>query len=158
LQPSDLVVIAARPSMGKTAWAINIAQRLAVHSEKTILVFSLEMSKEALLRRMLSSQALIDLRRIQTGNLLEVERETLGEALERLVESKIFIDDTANISLAELKSKATRLKNSAEEFALIVVDYLPLMAASGPASKQRFETEHKRFLQYREDSKPLPRN
>src|SRR6202167_4411168 len=93
LQPSDLIIIAARPSMGTPAWAINIAQNSAVKDGKVVAVFSLEMSKESLLRRMLASEALVNSRKIQTGFLPREDRGKLVNALGRLTESKLFIDD-----------------------------------------------------------------
>jgi len=105
LQASDLIIIAARPSMGKTAWAINIAENAAVRDGKVVAVFSLEMSKESLLRRMLASQALVSMQKIQTGFIPKADRGKLMEALERLAESKIFIDDTPAIALSEMRAK-----------------------------------------------------
>src|SRR5271163_5135127 len=105
LQESELIIIAARPSMGKTAWAINIAENAAVRGGKVVAVFSLEMSKASLLRRMLASQALVDSQKIQQGFLLREDRSKLVSALERLMESKMFIDDTPGITLAEMRAK-----------------------------------------------------
>jgi replicative DNA helicase len=128
LQKSDLVIIAARPSMGKTAWAINIAQNAAVKSHGVVAVFSLEMSKEALLRRMLAAEAMVDQRKLQTGFLGRDDQGKLSNALERLVESKIFIDDTPGITLAEMRAKTRRLKQTnGGQLDLILVDYLQLM-------------------------------
>src|SRR5580692_3246441 len=110
LQESELIIIAARPSMGKTAWAINIAQNAAVHDGKVVAVFSLEMSKESLLRRLLASEALVNSRKIQTGFLPKEDKGKLLSALERLMDSKLFIDDTPGITLAEMRAKARRLK------------------------------------------------
>ena len=104
LQDSELIIIAARPSMGKTAWAINIAQNAAVHDGKVVAVFSLEMSKESLLRRLLASEALVNSRKIQTGFLPKEDKGKLLSALERLMDSKMFIDDTPGITLAELRA------------------------------------------------------
>jgi replicative DNA helicase len=142
LQKSDLVIIAARPSMGKTAWAINIAQNAAVKSHAVVAVFSLEMSKEALLRRMLAAEAMVDQRKLQTGFLGRDDQSKLSMALERLVEAKIFIDDTPGISLAEMRAKARRLKQSNHgQLDLILVDYLQLMTASLPSQGgKRFES------------------
>jgi replicative DNA helicase len=99
LQESELIIIAARPSMGKTAWAINIAENAAVHGGKVVAVFSLEMSKSSLLRRMLASQALVSARNIQQGFIGRDDREKLVKGLENLMESKIFIDDTPGLHL-----------------------------------------------------------
>jgi replicative DNA helicase len=138
LQASELIIIAARPSMGKTAWAINIAQNAAVQGGKVVAIFSLEMSKESLLRRMLASQALVDSQKIQKGFLLREDQQKLTHALEQLAESKMFIDDTPGISLTEMRAKARRLRQLNGSLDLIVVDYLQLMTASsfGPGTKR----------------------
>jgi replicative DNA helicase len=138
LQASELIIIAARPSMGKTAWAINIAQNAAVQGGKVVAVFSLEMSKESLLRRMLASQALVDSQKIQKGFLLREDQQKLTHALEQLAESKMFIDDTPGISLTEMRAKARRLRQMNGALDLIVVDYLQLMTSSvaGPGAKR----------------------
>jgi replicative DNA helicase len=134
LQHSELIIIAARPSMGKTAWAINIAENCAVKGGKVVAVFSLEMSKESLLRRMLASQAMVNTRHIQMGYLAGNAREKLTRALAELVESKIFIDDTPGISLTEMRAKARRLRQIHGSLDLIVVDYLQLMSATAMGS------------------------
>jgi replicative DNA helicase len=140
LQASDLIIIAARPSMGKTAWAINIAENSAVRDGKVVAVFSLEMSKESLLRRMLASQAMVSMQKIQTGFIPKADRGKLMEALERLAESKIFIDDTPAIALSEMRAKARRLQRQQGQLDLIVIDYLQLMTASSAgAGGRRYE-------------------
>jgi replicative DNA helicase len=141
LQHSELTIIAARPSMGKTAWAINIAQNAAIRGGKTVAVFSLEMSKESLLRRMLASEAIVDSQKIQKGFLMRKDQEALTMALERLTEAKIFIDDTPGISLTEMRAKARRLRQIQGGLDLIVIDYLQLMSStpSSASSKQRYE-------------------
>jgi replicative DNA helicase len=138
LQASELIIIAARPSMGKTAWAINIAQNAAVRGGKVVAVFSLEMSKESLLRRMLASQAQVDSQKIQKGFLLREDQEKLTRALEQLAESRMFIDDTPGISLTEMRAKSRRLRQMSGGLDLIVVDYLQLMTGgtSGPGGKK----------------------
>ncbi len=113
LQKGELIIIAARPSMGKTALAINIAQNAAVNHNAMVAVFSLEMSKESLLRRMLASQAWVDQRNLQTGFLAAKITASCRTRSEQLVESRMFIDDTAGISLAEMRAKARRLKQNA---------------------------------------------
>jgi len=130
LQKGELIIIAARPSMGKTALAINIAQNAAVSHNATVAIFSLEMSKESLLRRMLASQAGVDQRNLQTGFLGKEDHSKLQNALGQLVDSRMFIDDTAGISLAEMRAKARRLKQNSGGLDLIVVDYLQLMSAT----------------------------
>ena len=137
LQKGELIIIAARPSMGKTALAINIAQNAAVNHQATVAVFSLEMSKESLLRRMLASQAWVDQRKLQTGFLGREDHDKLQSALGQLVESRMFIDDTAGISLAEMRAKARRLKQNAGGLDLIVVDDLQLMSATLPSSGRK---------------------
>jgi replicative DNA helicase len=135
LQDSELIIIAARPSMGKTAWAINIAENAAVHGGKVVAVFSLEMSKSSLLRRMLASQALVSARNIQQGFIGRDDRDKLINGLEKLMESKIFIDDTPGITLAEMRAKARRLKQQQGKLDLIVIDYLQLMTGTNSNSK-----------------------
>jgi replicative DNA helicase len=137
LQKGELIIIAARPSMGKTALAINIAQNAAIKSGAKVAVFSLEMSKESLLRRMLATQAWVDQRKLQTGFLGREDHDKLEKALGQLVDSQLFIDDTAGISLAEMRAKARRLKQNAGGLDLIVVDYLQLMSATVPSSGRK---------------------
>jgi replicative DNA helicase len=139
LQDSELIIIAARPSMGKTAWAINIAQNAAVQDGKVVAVFSLEMSKESLLRRMLASEALVGSRKLQTGSMLRDDRGKLMKALERLMDSKLFIDDTPGITLPEMRAKARRLKQQQGQLDLIVIDYLQLMTGTSASGKRGFE-------------------
>ncbi len=142
LQPSELIIIAARPSMGKTAWAINIAQNAAVRDGKVVAVFSLEMSKESLLRRMLASESMVNSRKIQTGFLPREDKGKLLAGLERLMESKLFIDDTPGITLAEMRAKARRLRQQAGTLDLIVIDYLQLMTGSSGPNKKGFENRN----------------
>jgi replicative DNA helicase len=137
LQNSELTIIAARPSMGKSALAINIAQNAAIRGGKTVAIFSLEMSKESLLRRLLASEAHVGAKKIQTGFLPREDRDSLINALERLVEARIFIDDTPGISLTEMRAKARRLRQFASGLDLVVIDYLQLMSAGtmGPNAR-----------------------
>ena len=139
LQHSELVIIAARPSMGKTAWAINIAQNSAVKDGKVVAVFSLEMSKESLLRRMLAGEALVGARKLQTGFLGRDDKDKLSRGLERLMDSKLFVDDTPGISLAEMRAKARRLKQQEGSLDLIVIDYLQLMTGTAGSNQKKFE-------------------
>ena len=139
LQKGELIIIAARPSMGKTAWAINIAQNAALNHNAKVAIFSLEMSKESLLRRMLASQAWVDQQKLQKGFLGKEDHDKLQNALGQLVESNMYIDDTAGISLAEMRAKARRLKQNAGGLDLIVVDYLQLMTATLSSSKKGYE-------------------
>ena len=137
LQKSELIIIAARPSMGKTALAINIAQNASIKGGKTVAIFSLEMSKESLLRRMLASEAHVGAKLIQTGYLPGQVRDSLTNALQRLVEAPLHIDDTPGVSLTEMRAKARRLRQAQGGLDLIVVDYLQLMTAGtiGPNSR-----------------------
>jgi replicative DNA helicase len=139
LQNSELIIIAARPSMGKTAWAINIAQNCAVRDGKVVAVFSLEMSKESLLRRMLASEAMVGSRKLQTGFIPREDRGKLIAALDRLMTSKMFVDDTPGITLAEMRAKARRLRQQEGRLDLIVIDYLQLMTGSSGPSQKKFE-------------------
>jgi replicative DNA helicase len=130
LQPGELIILAARPSMGKTALAINIAENVAVVDGKVVAIFSLEMGKESLLRRMLSSQSEVSLREL-TGNHPGKEKfDKLMRGLDSLVNAKIYVDDTPGISLTEMRAKARRLKQQQGGLDLIVVDYLQLMSAT----------------------------
>lgn len=126
-QASDLIIIAGRPSMGKTALVLNMAQNAAVKSGIPIALFSLEMSKEQLVQRILCSEAMVDQQRVRTGELLDSDWPKLTQAVGPLSEAPIFIDDTVGISLAELRSKARRLKME-HGLGLIIIDYLQLMA------------------------------
>ena len=136
-QPSDLVIIAARPSMGKTAFAMNIAENAAVLDGKVIGVFSLEMSREALLMRMLASCAQVDSKNLRQGFLTKDDMRKLTSAMEQLMQAKLFIDDTPGISVSEMRAKARRLRQQ-EGLDLIIVDYLQLMSAV-PIGGKRFE-------------------
>ncbi|MGD0911382.1 MAG: replicative DNA helicase [Terracidiphilus sp.] len=137
LQKSELIIIAARPSMGKTALAINMAQNAAINHGAIVAVFSLEMSRESLLRRMLASQAWVDQKSLQTGFISGEDQAKLRHALNQLLETRIFIDDSAGISLAEMRAKARRLKQTAKGLDLVVVDYLQLMSVSLPSGSKR---------------------
>src|SRR6516164_3404792 len=137
-QPSDLVIIAARPSMGKTALAMNIAENAAILDGKVVGVFSLEMSKEALLMRMLASHARVDSHRLRTGFIPKEDRQKLTFATESLMQARLFIDDTPAISVTEMRSKARRLKQQEGRLDVLIVDYLQLMSAV-PLGGKRFE-------------------
>ena len=129
LQKSDLIVVAARPSVGKTSFALNVAEHAAVRERMTVGVFSLEMSKEQLVLRLLSSVANIDSQRLRTGFLEELDFARIAPAMNDLSEAPIFIDDTPNISAMELRTKARRLQAEAG-LDLVIVDYLQLMQAT----------------------------
>jgi replicative DNA helicase len=129
LQKSDLVIVAARPSVGKTSLALNFAEHAAVQEGKSIGVFSLEMSKEQLVLRLLSSVANIDSQRLRTGFLEEMDFTRLAPAMNALAEAPVYIDDTPNISTMELRTKARRLQ-AESGLDMIIVDYLQLMQSS----------------------------
>lgn len=131
LQPSDLIIIAARPSMGKTAFAMNIAENSAIQEGKVVGIFSLEMSREALLLRMLCSSARVDSHKMRTGSLWREDMEKVIHAMDKLANAPVFIDDTPGISLSEMRAKARRLQQSEKRLDMIIVDYLQLMSATG---------------------------
>ena len=143
LQPSDLVIIAARPSMGKTALAMNIAENAAVLGQKVVAFFSLEMSKKALLMRLLCSQANVDAHKIRRGFMGGGDYEKLRDGLARLAEASLFIDDTPATTVSEMRAKAQRLnhqvKPQGKKLDLIVVDYLQLMSGSPLGANRRYE-------------------
>jgi replicative DNA helicase len=134
-QPSDLIIIAARPSMGKTAFAINIAENVAVVDQRPVAIFSLEMSKEALLRRMICSQSRVDSHKFRTGFLGKEDLAKIRTGIDALLQAPMYIDDTPGISLTELRAKARRLKRQ-HGLDMIVVDYLQLMSATAPGGKR----------------------
>tara|TARA_B100000446_G_scaffold105924_1_gene99082 strand:+ start:1192 stop:2493 length:1302 start_codon:yes stop_codon:yes gene_type:complete len=137
-QPSDLVIVAARPAMGKTSLALNIAQYVGTKTEKTVGVFSLEMSKEQLFLRMLTSEARINARRFRDGYLGSEEYKKLSDALGALGEASVFIDDSSSITVLEMRAKARRLK-SEHGLHLLIVDYLQLMQGRGRFENRNLE-------------------
>ncbi|MDO4417541.1 MAG: replicative DNA helicase [Eubacteriales bacterium] len=136
LQPADFILIAARPSMGKTALVLNIAEYLTMREEKCIAIFSLEMSKEQLVNRMFAMQSHVDAQKIRIGDLTETEWAEVIESAEKIGESRLIIDDTPAISVPELRSKCRKYKL---EFGLemIIIDYLQLMSGSGRRGDSR---------------------
>jgi len=140
LQPSDLIVIAGRPSMGKTAFALNIAQYAALTAKVGVAVFSLEMAKEQLVLRLLCSEARVDQSKVRSGFAAERDFPKLAMAASRLAEAPIYIDDTPALSVLELRAKARRLKREREsKLGLIVVDYLQLMRGHDGADSREQE-------------------
>jgi replicative DNA helicase len=137
LHGGDLVIVAARPSMGKTALALNIAQHVTLKLKKTVAIFSLEMSKESLLTRMVCSGARVDSQKFRAGYLNQAERQKLHNAVNELVESPLYIDDSAGIHLMEIHAKLRRLQAEQDKIDLVVVDYLQLMSGHG-----RFENRN----------------
>ncbi|HEV7219728.1 MAG TPA: replicative DNA helicase, partial [Terriglobales bacterium] len=136
-QKSDLIIIAARPSMGKTAFAMNIAENTAIEDQKVVGMFSLEMSREALLLRLLCSKAKVDSHKMRTGSLWREDMAKVVEAMEQLAQAPIFIDDTPGISLSEMRAKSRRLQQSQGKLDLIIVDYLQLMSGGGRRYENR---------------------
>lgn len=136
MQPSDLILIAARPSMGKTAFALNIAEYVAFRSNQTVAIFSLEMSKEQLVNRLFSLESRVDAQRLRTGGLDDNDWERLIESAAVIGKSKLIIDDTPGISVPELRSKCRKYKLE-HNLQMIMIDYLQLMSASGRGSDSR---------------------
>ena len=131
LQKSDLIILAARPSMGKTAFALNIAQNVAIKEKVPVAIFSLEMSKEQLVQRMLCSQAEVDTQRLKTGNMQGKDWDKLVSAMNDFANAPIFIDDTSGCTLTDIRAKCRRLKMEQKDLGLVVIDYLQLMEGSG---------------------------
>ncbi len=138
-QAGDLVIIAARPSMGKTALTLNIAQHAAIRAQNTVAVFSLEMSKESLVQRVLCAEGRVDASRMRTGRLRDDEYHRLAMAAGFLNTAPIYIDDTPAISVLEMRAKARRLKADRPDLALIIVDYLQLMRGPGRTESRQQE-------------------
>ena len=148
LQPSDLILIAARPSMGKTAFVLNIAQHVAFKVNKSVAIFSLEMSKEQLVNRLFALEAQVDAQSLRTGNLKDSDWEKLIESAGIIGKSKLMIDDTPGISISELRSKCRKMKLE-HGLDLIIIDYLQLMTArvgSRSESRQQEISEISRAL------------
>ena len=135
-QPSDLILIAARPSMGKTAFVLNIAQYMAFRNDVTVAIFSLEMSKEQLVNRLLSMESGVDAQKLRNGNLTDNDWERLVEGAEGVARSNLIIDDTPGITLAELRSKCRKYKLE-HGLGMVMIDYLQLMTGGGRSSESR---------------------
>ena len=149
LQPSDLFILAARPSMGKTAFSLNLAHNVALKAKMPVLIFSLEMSKEQLVDRLLAAESGVNAWNLRTGNLSDSDFEKIGHAMGALSEAQIFIDDSAGISVSDMRTKARREAHQ-RELGLIIVDYLQLM--SGGA---RFSSDSNRVQEISEISRGL---
>ena len=139
LQPSDLVLIAARPSMGKTAFALNVAQHICFKEKKSVAIFSLEMSKEQLVNRLLSLESFVDSKSIRSGNVSANDWEKIIEGASTIGESGLIIDDTPGISVGELRSKCRKYKAEHKDLAIIMIDYLQLMSASRKSESRQQE-------------------
>jgi len=137
-QPSELIVVAGRPGMGKTAFCMSIAQHIAVSKNIPVALFSLEMSKSQLVQRMLCSEARVDAHNLRKGRLAESDWPTLSMAAGRLASAPIFVDDTAGITCLEIKAKARRLK-AQHNLGLVIIDYLQLITSSGRVENRQQE-------------------
>ncbi len=151
LQKQDFVVIAARPSMGKTSLALTLAQHAAIENKAVVGIFSLEMSAESLAMRMLCSEASVDAQKFRSGFLSNEEWSRLGKALGKLADARIFIDDTPAISVLEMRAKARRLATEQKQLDMIVVDYMQLMSGS----TRRFESRQQEVSQISRELKAL---
>lgn len=138
LQPADLIIVAARPSVGKTAFCLDIARHVAIRQNKTVAIFSLEMSKEQLALRLICSESRVDSRRVRTGHVQDEDWPRLAEGVARLYEAPIFIDDSTDISALQIRGKCRRLK-AEHGLALVIIDYLQLMQASRRAENRNQE-------------------
>jgi replicative DNA helicase len=131
LQPSDLLILAARPAMGKSALALNLAHNVAVQSKQPVLVFSLEMSKEQLVDRLLAMESGVDAWALRTGNLTDADFEKLGQAMGTLGEAPIYFDDSPGITVSDMRTKSRREAHKHGGLGLIIIDYLQLMSGGG---------------------------
>lgn len=137
LQKSDLIILAARPSMGKTAFALNIAQNVALKANKAVAIFSLEMPKEQLVQRMLCSEAEVDSQRLKTGNMQAKDWEKLTTTMNLFADAPIYIDDAAGATVMDVRAKCRRLAMEEKELGLVVIDYLQLMEGSSSGKDDR---------------------
>ena len=140
LHPAEMIVIAARPSMGKTAFAMNIAEHVALNAKLPVAIFSLEMSSQQLVQRLLCSRARVNLGKVRDGFLSERDFPNLTTAAAKLAESQIYIDDTAGLSILELRAKARRLKQM-YDIKLIVIDYLQLLRSTSRRAQDNRQLE-----------------
>ena len=146
LQKSDLIIVAARPAMGKTSFALNIAQHAALKNNTPVAIFSLEMSKEQLMQRMLCSEAEIDAQRVKTGNMQSKDWEKLANAMNAFTMAPIYIDDTPGATITDIRAKCRRLKMEEKNLGLVLIDYLQLMESSGKEDRMQQITAISRGL------------
>ncbi len=137
LKPSELVILAARPSMGKTALALNIATNVAINQKKSVIIFTLEMPAEQLISRMVSSLGQINAQKLQNGDLQNQDWKRVNEAMSQLGEATVYIDDSPGVSIGDIKAKSRRVSATDENLALIVIDYLTLIDGMGKYSGNR---------------------
>lgn len=145
LRGGELIIIGARPAMGKSSFVLNIAEHVAIETKKTVAVFNLEMSKNDLVMRILCSEALIDLKKMYSGDLTGEEWLQVGKVVDRVALAPFYLDDTATVTVSEIRAKCRRLKQS-KELALVVIDYLQLMNGSRTESRQQEISEISRSL------------
>ncbi|MBP3765824.1 MAG: replicative DNA helicase [Bacilli bacterium] len=137
LHSSELIIIAARPAMGKTAFALNLATNVAIKNNKTVAVFNMEMPAEQLANRMFAAEGQIEGYKLSTGNLLKSDWNKLDEAISRLSDAKIYIDDTPGMTISEIKAKCRRLASSTGDLGMVVIDYLQLITGSAKYAGNR---------------------
>lgn len=146
LQPEELIILAARPAVGKTAFALNIAQNIGTRTDRSVAIFSLEMGAESLVNRMLCAEGTIEARHLRTGQLTEQEWHNLIMAMGSLSNTSIFIDDTPGIKVSEIRARCRRLAQEKGNLGLILIDYLQLIEGSGRESRQQEVSEISRQL------------
>ena len=146
LQKSDLIILAARPAMGKTSFALNIAQNVALKANVPVAIFSLEMSKEQLVQRLLCAEAEVDTQRLKTGNMQAKDWEKLAVAMDSFSQAPIYIDDTAGVTITDLRAKCRRLAMAEKNLGLIVIDYLQLIEGSGREDRMQQISSISRWL------------
>ncbi len=134
---NELIIIAARPAMGKTAFAVNMAVNMAMNAKKTVALFNMEMGAEQLISRMLSSVGQIEANKLRTGRLEHQDWKRVNEAISRLADTKIFIDDTPGMTVSEIRAKCRRLANSSDGLDVVIIDYLQLISGSAKYAGQR---------------------
>lgn len=137
LHPNELIIIAARPAMGKTAFAVNLAMNVAMNQDKAVALFNMEMSAEQLAMRMLASAGQIDQNKLKTGRLEHNDWKRVNEAISRLADSNLFIDDTPGMTIGEIRAKCRRLSSSENGLSMVVIDYLQLINGSAKYAGQR---------------------
>ncbi len=137
LQPNDLIILAARPAMGKSALGLNIATNVALNCNKGVAIFSMEMGAEQLVQRMIASAGGIDLNKLRTGRLEHNDWKKINEAMSELGDAKLYIEDASGMTISEIRAKCRRLANSADGLSLVVIDYLQLIAGSARYAGQR---------------------
>ena len=137
LHPNELIIVAARPAMGKTAFALNLAVNMAVNAKKSVALFNMEMGAEQLINRMFASVGQIDMGKVLTGKLEHQDWKRINEAISRLADTKMFIDDTPGMTVSEIRAKCRRLANSSDGLDVVIIDYLQLISGGAKYAGQR---------------------